>query len=233
MINNDWTSGYVTDIGYIHGYYSELNPLSLKLAFLNAGIKPPVIGHACELGFGQGLSTNVHAAASMVSWHGNDFNPAQTGYARELAGASKANVTLVDDTFADFIQRTDLPKFDFIGLHGIWSWVSDENRSNIVEFIRKNLNVGGVVYVSYNTLPGWGAFAPVRYLMTEHAELIGANGQNIIGRIDEALEFTEKLLSCNPVFAQANPLAVERVRKLKQQSRHYLAHEYLTVIGSL
>lgn len=223
---NDWTSGYVTDIGYTHGYYSELNPLSLKLAFLNAGLVPPEVGHACELGFGQGLSTNIHAAASIVSWYGNDFNPTQTGNARELALASKTKIELADDSFADFVQRTDLPKFDFIGLHGIWSWVSDENRGHLVEFIRNNLNVGGVVYISYNSLPGWGAFAPIRYLMTEHAELIGANGQNIVGRIDEALEFTQKLLACNPSYAKANPGVLERMNSLKQQNRHYLAHEY-------
>jgi hypothetical protein len=33
--------------------------------------------------------------------------------------------------------------------------------------------VGGVLYISYNTLPGWAAFAPMRHLMTEHSEIIG------------------------------------------------------------
>lgn len=222
----DWTSGYVTDVGYTYGYYSELNPLRIKLAFLNAGLVAPEIGHACELGFGQGISTNMHAAASIVSWYGNDFNPGQTSHARELAAASMAHVELVDDNFADFADRPDLPEFDYICLHGIWSWISDENREHIVEFIRKKLKVGGVVYISYNTLPGWGAFAPVRYLMTEHAELIGADGQGIVGRIDEALAFTEKLMASNPGYARANPMVAERIQKLKQQNRHYLAHEY-------
>ncbi len=34
---SDWTAGYVADIGYSFGYYSELNPRLLPLAFLNAG----------------------------------------------------------------------------------------------------------------------------------------------------------------------------------------------------
>lgn len=223
---NDWTSGYVTDIGYTFGYYSELNPLALKLPFLNSGIIPPEVGYACELGFGQGLSTNIHAAGSLVHWHGNDFNPEQTAHANELAAASGAKVDLVDDSFAEFVNRPDLPEFDYIGLHGIWSWISDENRTHIVEFIRKKLKVGGVVYISYNTLPGWSAFAPVRYLMTEHAELVGAEGQGILGRIDESLLFTEKLLAASPAYARANPQVSERIKNLKQQSRQYLAHEY-------
>lgn len=50
---SDWTGGYVADIAYTHGYYPELNPQRLKLAFLNAGYAFPETGTACELGFGQ------------------------------------------------------------------------------------------------------------------------------------------------------------------------------------
>jgi SAM-dependent methyltransferase len=119
-----------------------------------------------------------------------------------------------------------MPDFDYIGLHGIWSWISDENRAVIVDFIRKKLKVGGVLYISYNTLPGWGTFAPMRHLMTEHAEIIGADGVGIVSRIDGALDFTEKLLATNPLFLRANPLIADRISKIKDQNRHYLAHEY-------
>lgn len=223
---SDWTAGYVADIGYTYGYYAELNPLRVRLAFLNAGLVPPQAGAACELGFGQGLSANVHAAASVTQWHGTDFNPAQAGFAQELAGASGAGARLYDEAFADFANRPDLPDFDYIGLHGIWSWISDENRRVIVDFIRQKLKVGGVLYISYNTLPGWAAFAPMRHLMTEHAEVLGAEGRGIVSRIDGALDFAEKLLATNPAFGRANPLVGDRVRKLKEQNRHYLAHEY-------
>lgn len=48
-----WTAGYRADVGYSYGYYAEMNPLRLQLVFLNAGLLPPVVGAACELGFGQ------------------------------------------------------------------------------------------------------------------------------------------------------------------------------------
>ena len=47
----DWTSGYVADIGYTYGYYTQLNPLRIRLAFLNAGLVAPDVTSACELGF--------------------------------------------------------------------------------------------------------------------------------------------------------------------------------------
>ena len=76
--------------------------------------------------------------------------------------ASGAAAKLFDQAFAEFCARPDLPDFDFIGLHGIWSWISDENRAVIVDFIRRKLKVGGVLYISYNTQPGWAAIVLVK-----------------------------------------------------------------------
>ena len=222
----DWTAGYVADIDYTYGYYSALNPLRAKFAFLNQGLVFPEVGAACELGFGQGLSTNIHAAASVTQWHGTDFNPSQAGFAQELAAASGASAKLYDEAFSDFALRDDLPDFDFIGLHGIWSWISNENRAVIVDFIRRKLKVGGVLYISYNTLPGWAAFAPVRHLMTEHAQILGSEGGGIVSRIDGAIDFTEKLLATNPAFSRSTPQVAERLKTMKEHNRQYLAHEY-------
>ncbi len=223
---SDWTAGYVADIGYTFGYYPELNPQRVKLAFINQGLVFPEFGAACELGFGQGMSANIHAAASVTQWHGTDFNPSQAGFAQELAAASATGAKLYDEAFDEFCNRPDLPDFDYIGMHGIWSWISDENRQVIVDFIRKKLKVGGVLYISYNTLPGWAAFAPMRHLMTEHAEVLGSEGGGIVRRIDGALDFAEKLLATNPAFSRDNPLVGDRLTKMKEHNRHYLAHEY-------
>lgn len=223
---SDWTAGYVTGIDYTYGYYTELNPLRVKLAFLNAGLVCPEFGTACELGFGQGMSTNIHAAASVTQWHGTDFNPAQAGFSQELAHASGADARLFDEAFADFAHRTDLPNFDYIGVHGIWSWISDANRAVIVDFVRRKLKVGGVLYISYNTQPGWAAMVPMRDLLTGHFEIMSASGQGIASRIDAALEFAEKLLATHPIYARTNPQVAERLKKIKEQNRNYLAHEY-------
>ena len=223
---SDWTNGYVADIGYTFGYYPELNPLRVKLAFLNAGIKPPEITNACELGFGQGLGVALHAAASITSWCGTDFNPSQAGFAQELGRVSDSSARLYDEAFDDFCARADLPEFDYIGLHGIWSWISDENRAVIVDFVRRKLKVGGVLYISYNTQPGWAAMVPMRDLLTQHADIMGSSGTGIISRIDGALEFAESLLAVNPKFAAANPQIAVRIKHIKEQNRHYVAHEY-------
>jgi hypothetical protein len=223
---NDWSAGYVSDVTYTHGYYTELNPLKIKLAFLNAGLAVPKIGTACELGFGQGLSSNIHAAASVVEWRGNDFNPNQALFANELRNSSGANAVFSDESFEEFSRRTDLPTFDYIGLHGIWTWVSDGNRKIIVDFIKARLKVGGVVYISYNTLPGWAAFAPIRHLLTLHSEIQEPKGTGILDRVANAIGFIEKLVDVKSNFLESNKANNERFEKVKVLSKQYLAHEY-------
>ena len=179
------------EIPYTFGYYQELNPLRARLAFLYAGLVPAENGVHCELGYGQGLSVNIHAAASGGTWYATDFNPSMAAFAQSLASASGANAHLTDEAFADFCTRTDLPEFDSIGLHGIWSWINDENRTVIVDFIRRKLKVGGVLNISYNTQPGWAAMAPMRDLLAEHSEVMGVAGLGVGARMDGALDFAD------------------------------------------
>ena len=222
----DWTSGYVADIGYTYGYYSELNPLRSRLALIHAGFRPAQTGVHCELGFGQGLSINVHSAAGDAVWYGTDFNPSQAAHAQELARACDNGACLYEQSFEEFCQRTDLPEFDSIGLHGIWSWINDKNRSVIVDFVRRKLKVGGVLHISYNTQPGWAAMVPMRELLTVHASRMGSEGGGIVAKIDAALDFASQLLEAKPTFAKSNPQIAERLSKIKEQNRNYLAHEY-------
>mgnify|MGYP000188555424 CR=1 FL=1 len=227
-MSTEWNAGYVTDVNYTFGYYGELNPLRCRLPLLMVGRHAPKIENACELGFGQGLSVSIHAAAQPdVNWYGTDFNPSQAAFASEMVRLAGADAKLYDEAFAEFCGRQDLPDFDFIGLHGIWTWISDANRGVLVDFIRRKLRPGGVLYISYNTLPGWSASAPIRHLMKRHAEVMGAPGQGIIGQTDAALNFIEQFLALEPLYAKANPGAAERLKQVKGQDRKYLAHEYM------
>ncbi len=225
---NAWNAGYVTDVNYTFGYYGELNPLRSRLPLLLSGRHAPKIENACELGFGQGLSVAMHAAAQpSVNWYGTDFNPSQAAFASEMAGLAGADAKLFDQSFSEFCARTDLPDFDFIGLHGIWTWISDENRQILVDFIRRKMRPGGVLYISYNTLPGWSATAPIRHLIKRHADVMGAPGVGMIGQAGASLAFLEEFLALDPLYAKANPAAVERLKAIKGQDRQYVAHEYM------
>ena len=227
-------AGYVDEIAYTYGYCDELNPLRLRLPLLHAGFAPPPVQTACELGFGHGVSVNIHAAGSGTRWYGTDFNSAHANFARQLADDAGSQAQLSGERFSEFCRRDDLPDFDFIGMHGIWSWVSDENRALLVEFIRRKLKPGGVLYLSYNTQPGWTAMLPVRELMHRHFEasatsepLNGANAQDVMQtRIKAAVAFAQRVFAAQPGYALVNPLLAQRIDALSQENPGYLAHEY-------
>ncbi len=223
-----WTSGYVSDIDYTHGYYRELCPGVLQLASLHAGFAPATAESPryLELGFGQGLSVNIHAAAHIGEFWGTDFNPSHAAHARSLASASKSGAVLLDDSFAELAARSDLPEFDIIALHGIWSWISDENRRVIVDIVRRKLRVGGMLYLSYNCLPGWAPAMPLRHLMTLQAELSGSDVSGFVSKIDTALAFTQQVVDSGALYFKANPAVAERLKRIAEQNRNYLAHEY-------
>lgn len=224
-----WTAGYVLDIPYTHGFYRELTPAMLGLVPLVRGQTGPAVGAPltyCELGCGQGFSTNLLAAANpQIQFHATDFNPTQIAGARALAAeAGTSNLHFYDHAFAEFIHEPGLPEaFDIIALHGIYSWISPENRAHIVEFIRRKLKVGGLVYASYNTLPGWASAMPLRRLLVDHAATQLAPTTL---SVESALAFVDKLQMTSPLYFTQNPSLGPRMEKLKGQVRSYLAHEY-------
>lgn len=217
----EWNLGYITDINYTAGYYDFLNPLRARLAFACMGLAFPEVRTACELGFGEGVSIAMHAAASEVAWHGTDFNASQASFARHLAGGV---ADLRDASFAEFLEATDLPDFDFIGLHGIWSWINHETQEQIVAFLRRKLRVGGVFYISYNVYPGWAAFAPLRHLAKLHYDTMGAPADGVEARVKAAFAFLERLKDAR--FMAQNPQAEPRLARAAALDSHYLAHEY-------
>jgi SAM-dependent methyltransferase len=223
-----WNEGYVTDSEYTAGYHPSVNPQLAGLAMLAAGLQPPQIHTACELGFGHGLSINIHAAAQpQVHWWGADFMPSQVAEAKAMQQASGSACQLSDASFAEFCASPDLPEFDSIALHGVWSWVSAENRAILIDFFRRKLRVGGVVYVSYNAQPGWAPETPLRHLLSLHSDRLSPPAHNPNTKARDALAFVERIFAASPDYLAAAPRIAGFVDHLKQQPPAYVAHEFL------
>ncbi len=232
MSQAEWTSGYVTDLDYEAGFFRELSPGWIDLALALRSLRGPAAGSAsdkrafsyCELGCGHGLSILVLAAANPAArFFANDFNPAHIASAKRLAqAAGLENLTFSDQSFDEY-KSADLPELDYVGLHGVYSWISADNRRHVGELIRRKLSPGGVVYVSYNSLPGRNAALPLRRLLTDHASL--SQGPTST-RIAAAIKLAERVAALKTGFFAHNPDAVRRLRQMQGESMNYLAHEY-------
>lgn len=223
-----WSEGYTTDVQYTSSFYAELAPAHLAFAAQGAGWRPPELTDGfnyCELGCGQGVSVNVLAATNPKGrFWGMDFNPAQIANARKMAcDAQLTNVEFRDWSFAQAIERAEeLPRFDIIALHGVLTWVSEENVRQILAFIERTLNPGGLVYVSYNALPGWSQALSFRHMARQVFEK--GDPENAPTR---ALDLAQKLKDAGGVYFAANPTLDPKLAHLRTQPSAYFAHEYL------
>jgi SAM-dependent methyltransferase len=216
-----------SELEYTSGYYHELGPAHLAFCALVAGVDRPAPARPVylELGMGQGVSLAAHAAANDGEFWGVDLNPAHVANTRALAEAVSTPLTLIEASFADFAARDDLPLFDVITLHGVWSWVSDASRRSIVELLRDRLAPGGVVYVSYNCQPGWASRGPVRHLMKlGHGASEPGNPE---ARVASALAFAEEVAAAEGRFFADNRPAASHLASLRKTTPQYLGHEYL------
>lgn len=218
---------HYAELEYTAGYYHEPGPAHLRFCGLIAGVDVavPKAPTYLELGMGQGVSLAVHAAASEGDFWGVDINPAHVENTRALAASFDGAMHLDAQDFETFAARDDLPLFDVITLHGVWSWVSDASRRVIVELIRDRLKPGGVVYLSYNCQPGWASRSPVRHLLKlGHA---ARPGQDPEVRIEAALEFMEDVAAADSRFFAENRPAASHAASLRKVGPQYLGHEYL------
>ena len=226
-----WTDGYVSDIQYTAGFYREMTPAHLGYVCRTLGVRPPDFSKPftyCELGCGQGLGTSLMAAAyPQGDFYGVDFNPGQIANALALAtDAGLTNMHFVEDSFTTMVSNPNVsyPMFDVIALHGIYSWVSAENRLAIVKVIERFLKPGGIVYVSYNAMPGWTAMLPFQRLVREHAKRNPARSDQ---QFAKAFDFITKLKDANGIFFAMNPTVAARMDIISKVSNNYLPHEYL------
>ena len=224
----DWTDGYVSEIDYVHAYHEDLSPSKIKLALLNKGYALPNNGRVkyLELGYGQGISLNVHAASCEGEFWGADFHPEHATNAIAISEACDNNAVILNDSFEELVGRSDIPDFDFICLNGVWSWISDNNRSILLKIIQERLKPGGVLYNSYNTTPGWSPMIPLRHLLMTYAEFSGTKEEGIKQRINNSIEFAQSLAGIDNHFFKVNPSVKDRLQKMASMNKNYLAHEY-------
>lgn len=219
--------GYGVFTGYTPGYYRRLSPNWLRFvaALRDIPISDGEPFRYFELGFGQGVSLNVHAAANCGEFWGNDYNPEHVAFARQMAEASGADIHLLEESFEDLAERNDLPQFQVIVAHGIWSWISDRTREAILRFLGKNLAPGGLFYVSYNALPGSASGIAVQRFLSSVSRTLG-DALTETERFDIARSHLTAIKGGAEGHFANYPRALERLEKVLGGTSSYYLHEY-------
>ena len=227
-------SGYVTDVAYTAGYYPHQAPWHLEAACLLQGVRPPSIGPGLsylELGCGRGHGALI-LAASNPNWTVTavDFRPAHVAEARQLAAeAGIHNAVFVEADLADPLTATLLPEADIVSLHGVWSWVPATVRRGIVDILAARLQPGGLVQVSYNSLPAWqGALGMQRMVREAGLRTAGRSDQQAMA----GMQAVRDLAAAGAGYLGESRVVRNTLQYLDRFSAGYLAHEYMNAAWS-
>ena len=226
-MNEDF-EGYSNEIDYTFGYYPWLSPAHLRLVCLNHSISFPPHRplRYLELGCGNGVSLNIHAAACPGEYWGTDINASHVNFSKRLAKTAASGVRALDRPFSDLLNYPGLPDFDVIAIHGVWSYISEANRNAILNLLGQKLVEGGLFYVSYNAMPGSSGIIPLQHILRLYSER-GGDEAAVVDRLEAGIAFVSELEKAGSGFFSSIPKASERLAEIKNQNPTYLVHEYL------
>lgn len=215
---------------YQSNAFSISAPGRLRAIAALYGLSAPPVENARVLELGCAAGGNLlpfavaHPDAHIV---GIDLSPQQIEAGQSIVKTMELkNLELRAMSIADI--TAEFGQFDYIIVHGVFSWVPPEVRQAILRVCRENLTPEGVAYVSYNTYPGWKASDIVRDAMILNS--FGAKGpQERLKRAKDVLGMLEHGLSSGNPMGSALQQAV---RQLRTQSDHYLMHEHLGAVNA-
>src|SRR3990167_1634630 len=123
---------------------------------------------------------------------------------------------------------SDIGEFDYILAQGIYSWVDAEKRKRILQLCRTLLRANGVVYVNYNSYPGWRMHNALRDMMLFHVR----NEINNKKIVNKAREFTKVLANTAEQVDHLYGLIMQsQLDMVNNWSDDYLLHDTLGAIN--
>jgi len=201
---------------YPQTYQRETAPSWLRYAAVLNGVVAPELSDGfryLELGCGQGLSTLLHAAANP----GGDFVACDLDSDAIAFAQVRAKAFGIENTTFEQAGFEDVEgAFDFVVLHGVYSWVDAATRAVLRKVVHDRLKPGGLCYVSYNAMPGWADEIALQRLLRElHRE----------GDLGGAVKSVDALKSFS--FFTQHPAAQRAVTAWGNEPLGYLAQEYI------
>jgi SAM-dependent methyltransferase len=222
---------YVDDVPYVRHFVADLSPARLRLvAALHGAPPPPAVDFDyCELGCAHGDTLAALAASHPEGrFLGVDLSATHVASAKRLArDGALENIGILERDFSALVHE-DIGEFDYVVAHGVLSWVSPEKRKGLIDFARAKLKPGGLLYVSYNAMPGWASVEPLRQLLLfGGAGDFGGAGETSLERARRGLEFAQSMERAGAEYFVKNPAASEMLATMTKAGLPYVVHEYL------
>lgn len=140
------------------------------------------------------------------------------------------NIRLEEKNILDIDESFGI--FDYIIVHGIWSWVPDIVKDKILNICNVNLSDHGVAYVSYNTYPGWKRLEQFRDIMlysTKDKQDMSLADRTVYGK--EVLQLLGQTMNMDHNVRENQGYKIRNLETVLGANDYYVAHEYFEIFN--
>lgn len=215
---------------YVSKPFSSTNINNLQAKAKLYGLTPVPLKGARILELGASCGGNLIPQALYypeATFTGIDLSSVQVQHGNEIIKSiGLTNVTLLEKDILDIDESYGT--FDYIIVHGIWSWVPDVVKDKILSICNKNLSDNGIAYVSYNTYPGWKRLEQLRDIMLYSEKR--AKDQNLLERTlytKNVLKMVADTMNSDERSRTQSNYKISNIHRVLNSSDYYVAHEYL------
>ena len=215
---------------YVSKAFPNTNINSLLAKGKIYGLNPAPLKGARVLELGSSCGGNIIPQALYypeATFTGIDLSSVQVQHGNDLIQSiGLTNVTLLEKNIMDIDD--DFGTFDYILVHGIWSWVPDVVKDKILTICNRNLSSRGIAYISYNTYPGWKRLEQLRDIML-YSEKHAPNDslkdrtvytKNVLKLIAETMKMDER-------SRVQSDYKINNINRVIESNDYYVGHEYL------
>ena len=202
-------------------------PERLALASLLHGGPRSPLDHYRVLELGCGNGANLLPLA-FYRRHSNFVGIDGAKSQIDLAEARQAALDLSNLEFIhlDFLRAAERISgpFDYIIAHGVFSWVPTEVRDVLFQLCAHHLRPGGLLYLNYNTRPGWN----VRGLVREFLLAQTAGETSLRARAQAAQAVAAQVVSAlSGMEHHYSQLLADEFRFVGEGEISWVGHEFL------
>ena len=223
------------DLGYLSQPFPYASAPFLESYARLLGLSPAPASTARILEIGSSYGGNLISQALFypkATFTGIEIAPTQVSVGKTyIDQLGIMNLELLEGDVNE--SHHHLGTYDYIIAHGFYSWVDEETKDNFLRLCKEHLGSNGILYMSYNTYPGWHKMDSVRALLEfankdidtlNHREKV-RHGKTVASKLGTLM------LEYDTVKNQQGPF-LQSLRQTLQKQDCYVGHDHLEPVNT-
>lgn len=223
------------DLGYLSQPFPYASAPFLESYARLLGLSPAPASTARILEIGSSYGGNLISQAlfyPQATFTGIEIAPTQVSVGKTYI--DQLSITNLDLLEGDVNESHDhLGTYHYIIAHGFYSWVDEETKDNFLRFCKEHLAENGILYMSYNTYPGWHKMDSVRALLEfankdidtlNHREKV-RHGKTVASKLGALMLEYDTVKNQQTSFLQS-------LRQTLQKQDCYVGHDHLEPVNT-